>query len=68
MAEELQAQKALEIRWQGEPRELDHTLRDHHPIEYMPLTMVSSRKAIKFLDQIIHRFGLPNNIIIYLGT
>jgi hypothetical protein len=37
-------------------------------IEYMPLTKASSEKAVEFLDQIIHRFGLPNNIIIDLGT
>jgi hypothetical protein len=37
-------------------------------IEYMPLTKASSRKVVKFLDQIIHHFGLPNNIIIDLGT
>jgi hypothetical protein len=37
-------------------------------IEYMPLTKASSEKAIEFLDQIIHRFGLPNSIITDLGT
>jgi transposase InsO family protein len=37
-------------------------------IEYMPLAKVSSEKAIKCLDQIIHRFGLPNSIITDLGT
>jgi hypothetical protein len=37
-------------------------------IEYMPLTKTSSEKAVEFLDQIIHRFGLPNSIIIDLGT
>jgi hypothetical protein len=37
-------------------------------IEYMPLTKASSEKAIEFLDQIIHRFGLPNSIIIDLET
>jgi hypothetical protein len=37
-------------------------------IEYMPLTKVSSEKAVEFLDQIIHCFGLPNNIITDLGT
>jgi hypothetical protein len=36
--------------------------------EYMPLTKASSEKAVEFLDQIIHRFGLPNNIITDLGT
>jgi hypothetical protein len=37
-------------------------------IEYMPLTKASSGKAVEFLDQIIHRFGLPNSIITDLGT
>jgi hypothetical protein len=37
-------------------------------IEYMPLTKASSEKAVKFIDQIIHRFGLPNSIITDLGT
>jgi hypothetical protein len=37
-------------------------------IEYMPLTKASSEKVVEFLDQIIHRFGLPNSIIIDLGT
>jgi hypothetical protein len=37
-------------------------------IEYMPLTKVSSEKAVEFLDQIIHHFSLPNSIIIDLGT
>jgi hypothetical protein len=37
-------------------------------IEYMPLTKASSEKAVEFLDQIIHHFGLPNSIITDLGT
>jgi hypothetical protein len=37
-------------------------------IECMPLTKASSEKAVEFLDQIIHRFGLPNSIITDLGT
>jgi hypothetical protein len=37
-------------------------------IEYMLLTKASSKKSVEFLDQIIHRFGLPNNIITNLGT
>jgi hypothetical protein len=37
-------------------------------IEYMPLPKASSEKAVEFLDQIIHCFGLPNSIIIDLGT
>jgi transposase InsO family protein len=34
----------------------------------MTLTRASSAKAVEFLDQIIHHFGLPNSIIIDLGT
>jgi hypothetical protein len=34
----------------------------------MPLVKASSEKAVEFLDQVIHRFGIPNNIIINLGT
>jgi hypothetical protein len=37
-------------------------------IEYIPLIKASSEKAVEFLDQIIHHFGLPNSIIIDLGT
>jgi len=37
-------------------------------IEYMPLVKATSEKAIEFLNQIIHRFGIPNNIITDLGT
>ena len=37
-------------------------------IEYMPLVKASSEKAVAFLDQVIHRFGIPNSIIIDLGT
>ena len=36
-------------------------------IEYMPLVRASSEKAVTFLDQVIHRFGIPN-IITDLGT
>jgi hypothetical protein len=34
----------------------------------MPLTKASSVKAVEFLNQIIHYFGLPNSIITDLGT
>jgi hypothetical protein len=34
----------------------------------MPLVKESSEKAAEFLDQVIHRFGIPNNIITDLGT
>jgi hypothetical protein len=37
-------------------------------IEYMPLTKASLEKVVEFLDQIIHHFGLPNNIITDLRT
>jgi hypothetical protein len=37
-------------------------------IEYMPLVKASFEKVVKFLDQVIHRFGMPNNIITDLGT
>jgi len=37
-------------------------------IEYMPLVKATSEKAVEFLDQIIHRFGIPNSIITDLGT
>jgi len=32
-------------------------------IEYMPLVKATSEKAVEFLNQIIHRFGIPNSII-----
>jgi len=34
----------------------------------MPLVKATSKKAVEFLNQIIHRFGVPNSIIIDLGT
>jgi hypothetical protein len=37
-------------------------------IEYMPLVKASSEKAVEFLDQVIHHFGIPNSIITNLGT
>jgi hypothetical protein len=37
-------------------------------IEYMPLVKASFKKAVEFLDQVIHCFGIPNNIITDLGT
>ena len=37
-------------------------------IEYMPLVMASLEKAVAFLDQVIHCFGIPNSIITNLGT
>jgi len=37
-------------------------------IEYMPLVKATSKKAVEFLNQIIHRFGIPSSIITDLGT
>ena len=37
-------------------------------IEYMPLVQASLEKAVTFLDQVIHHFGIPNSIITDLGT
>jgi hypothetical protein len=34
----------------------------------MPLVKASSDKAVEFLDQVIHHFGIPNSIITDLGT
>jgi hypothetical protein len=32
-------------------------------IEYKPLVLGTAKKAAELLDEIIHRFGLPNSII-----
>jgi hypothetical protein len=37
-------------------------------IEYMTLVKASSKKTVEFLDQVIHRFGISNSIIIDLET
>ena len=37
-------------------------------IEYKPLVQATAKKAAELLDDIIHRFGLPNNIITDLGS
>jgi hypothetical protein len=37
-------------------------------IEYKPLVKGTAKKATKLLDEIIHRFGLPNSIITNLGS
>ena len=37
-------------------------------IEYMPLVKATSENVVEFLNQIIHRFGIPNSIITDLGT
>ena len=36
--------------------------------EYMSLVKATSEKVVEFLNQIIHRFGVPNSIITDLGT
>jgi hypothetical protein len=37
-------------------------------IEYMPLVKETSEKVVEFLNQIIHRFGIPYSIITDFGT
>jgi hypothetical protein len=37
-------------------------------IEYKPLVSGTMKKAAELLDEIIHHFGLPNNIITDLGS
>ena len=37
-------------------------------IEYKPLTKYSVAKAVEFIQDIIHRFGMPNRIITDLGS
>ena len=37
-------------------------------IEYKPLVQATTKKAAELHDDIIHRFGLPNNIIRFLGV
>ena len=37
-------------------------------IEYKPLVQGTANKAAELLDDIIHRFGLPNSIITDLGS
>jgi len=37
-------------------------------IEFMALVKATSEKAMEFLNQIIHRFRIPNSIITDLGT
>ena len=34
----------------------------------MPLVKATSEKAVEFLNQVIHRFGIPTSIIMDLGT
>jgi transposase InsO family protein len=37
-------------------------------IEYKPLISGTAKKTAELLDDIIHRFGLPNSIITDLGS
>jgi len=37
-------------------------------IEYKPLVKATAKKAAELLDDVIHRFGLPNCIITDLGS
>jgi hypothetical protein len=37
-------------------------------IEYKPLVLGTAKKAVELLNKIIHRFGLSNSIITYLGS
>ena len=37
-------------------------------IEYKLLVSANAKKAVELFEDIIHRFGLPNNIITDLGT
>ena len=37
-------------------------------IEYKPLAKYSATKAVEFIQDITHRFGMPNRIIIDLGS
>ena len=37
-------------------------------VEYKPLTKYSVAKAVEFIQDIMHRFGMPNQIITDLGS
>jgi hypothetical protein len=37
-------------------------------IEVKPATSITAAKAVEFVKEIMHRFGLPNNIITDNGT
>jgi len=37
-------------------------------IEYKPLVQAIAKKVVELLDDVIHRFGLPNSIITDLGS
>jgi transposase InsO family protein len=37
-------------------------------IEYKPITSLTSTKALEFIQEIMFRFGIPNNIFTDLGS
>ena len=37
-------------------------------IEYKPLIKFNTTKAVEFMQDIMHHFGMPNRIIIDLGS
>ena len=37
-------------------------------IEYKPINQLTAKKATDFIEEIIHRFGIPTTIITDLGT
>jgi hypothetical protein len=37
-------------------------------IEYKPLVKYSAVKAVKFIQDIMHRFGMPNQVIIDMAS
>ena len=37
-------------------------------IEYKPLVLATTKKAVELIEDIIHKFGLPNSIITDLET
>jgi hypothetical protein len=37
-------------------------------IEYKPLVKYSTAKAVEFIQDIMHRFGMPNQVIMNLGS
>ena len=37
-------------------------------IEYKPIVSLTSSKAVEFIQEIMLRFGIPNNIITDLGS
>jgi transposase InsO family protein len=40
----------------------------HQMIEYKPIASLTLAKAVEFIQDIIFRFGIPNNIITDLGS